>query len=87
MDPKVCVLLLLLFAALSGVPQDCCLSVAQKRLPAKQVQSYKVQEAGKGCDISATVVQVKGRMLCLPHPEGQQWVQKLMRIVDQRQQQ
>ncbi|KAJ0019666.1 hypothetical protein NQD34_007235, partial [Periophthalmus magnuspinnatus] len=39
----------------AGVPQDCCLSVAQKRLPAKQVQSYKVQEAGKGCDISATV--------------------------------
>ncbi|XP_033846107.1 C-C motif chemokine 21-like [Periophthalmus magnuspinnatus] len=87
MDPKVCVLLLLLCAALCSaeVAQDCCLRVAQQRLPARRIQSYKVQEAGRGCDISATVVQMKGgKHLCLPHPEGHLWVQRVMKMVDQR---
>uniref|UniRef100_A0A3B4ACY7 Chemokine interleukin-8-like domain-containing protein n=1 Tax=Periophthalmus magnuspinnatus TaxID=409849 RepID=A0A3B4ACY7_9GOBI len=73
----------LLFAA--EVAQDCCLRVAQQRLPARRIQSYKVQEAGRGCDISATVVQMKGgKHLCLPHPEGHLWVQRVMKMVDQR---
>ncbi|XP_020794060.1 C-C motif chemokine 19-like [Boleophthalmus pectinirostris] len=90
MDLRVCMLLVLLCAALCSaeVPQDCCLSVAQQRpLPARLIHSYKLQEAGRGCAINATVVQMKaGRRLCLPHPEGHPWVQRLMRVVDQRQQ-
>ncbi|KAK7879066.1 hypothetical protein WMY93_034153, partial [Mugilogobius chulae] len=59
MDPRASVVLLLLLCAAfctAAVPQDCCLSVAQQRLPANRIQSYKVQEAWKGCDISATVI-------------------------------
>lgn len=33
---------------------DCCLTVAEKRMPLRIVQSYTIQEAGKGCEISAT---------------------------------
>uniref|UniRef100_A0AAV2MTI6 Chemokine interleukin-8-like domain-containing protein n=1 Tax=Knipowitschia caucasica TaxID=637954 RepID=A0AAV2MTI6_KNICA len=87
MDPRVCGLLLLLSAALctAEIPVDCCLAVSKKRhLPGKLIQRYELQEAGSGCDISATVVHtIKGRQLCLPHPEGHPWVQKLLRIVDQ----
>ncbi|KAK7906902.1 hypothetical protein WMY93_015514 [Mugilogobius chulae] len=87
MDPRASVLLLLLLCAASctaAVPQDCCLSVAQQRLPANRIQSYKVQEAGKGCHISATGPHSWSKRLCLPHPEGLPWLQKVLKIVEQR---
>ncbi|RVE68637.1 hypothetical protein OJAV_G00093850 [Oryzias javanicus] len=57
----------LLFVQLASaeVPMDCCLSVSKNRLPAKIIVSYSIQEAGKGCDISATVFETKGgKRLC-----------------------
>ncbi|KAK7879107.1 hypothetical protein WMY93_034111 [Mugilogobius chulae] len=80
MDPRACVLLLLLCAALctADIPQDCCLTVSHQRLPPRAVLSYQLQEEGKGCHISATVVQVRDRRLCLPPPEGHPWVKWLL---------
>lgn len=37
------------------IVMDCCLSVSEKRLIPKNIVSYKLQVAGSGCDISATV--------------------------------
>ena len=37
------------------IAQDCCVKVAEKRLPLQILQSYTIQDAGQGCSISATV--------------------------------
>uniref|UniRef100_A0A3B3E187 Chemokine interleukin-8-like domain-containing protein n=1 Tax=Oryzias melastigma TaxID=30732 RepID=A0A3B3E187_ORYME len=67
----------------SEVLKDCCLSVSKNRVPAKFVVSYYIQEAGKGCNLSATVFETKGgRRLCIVHPDGFPWVQKVISIVD-----
>lgn len=90
MDPKVSTLLLLLLCATlstAEVPVDCCLKVANQRLPLKIVESYTLQEAWRGCKISATVIIVKGgrgKKLCLPHPEEHSWVKRLLKMVDQK---
>ncbi|XP_008287540.1 C-C motif chemokine 20-like [Stegastes partitus] len=91
MASKVAALLLLgiicLGLAAADVPVDCCLSTAEKRLPHRLVASYQIQDAGKGCDIKATLVITKaGRQLCLVHPDGNQWVQQLINAVDKRKQ-
>uniref|UniRef100_A0A3B3CTQ1 Chemokine interleukin-8-like domain-containing protein n=1 Tax=Oryzias melastigma TaxID=30732 RepID=A0A3B3CTQ1_ORYME len=63
----------------SEVLKDCCLSVSKNRVPAKFVVSYYIQEAGKGCNLSATVFETKGgRRLCIVHPDGFPWVQKVI---------
>uniref|UniRef100_A0A8C6TCY2 Chemokine interleukin-8-like domain-containing protein n=1 Tax=Neogobius melanostomus TaxID=47308 RepID=A0A8C6TCY2_9GOBI len=87
MEPRACVLLLLLCAALCTAQiemMDCCLSVADKRLRPDNVEQYRLQRAGHGCDISATVIQVKGKQLCLPPPEHHRWIRRLLKIVDQK---
>ncbi|XP_071757131.1 C-C motif chemokine 19a.2 [Centroberyx gerrardi] len=83
MASRVALLLLLAvicigFAA-AEVPADCCLSVTDKPFPRSKVESYIVQEAGLGCDISATVIITKsGRRLCTPHPSLSRWVKTLI---------
>lgn len=37
------------------VVMDCCLQKSEKYLPPKILVSYSIQEAGKGCEIRATV--------------------------------
>ncbi|KAK7879065.1 hypothetical protein WMY93_034152, partial [Mugilogobius chulae] len=61
----------------------CCLMVAKRRLPARLVESYMVQET-EFCSISATGHTEKWQMLCLPHPEEEPWVRTLLEKVDQR---
>uniref|UniRef100_A0A3B5LTL4 Chemokine interleukin-8-like domain-containing protein n=1 Tax=Xiphophorus couchianus TaxID=32473 RepID=A0A3B5LTL4_9TELE len=57
------------------IVMDCCLSVSEKRLIPKNIVSYKLQVAGSGCDISATVfMNKKGMKLCVVPPEGNQWI-------------
>ncbi|XP_051279323.1 C-C motif chemokine 19-like [Dicentrarchus labrax] len=64
---------------------DCCLSVVSKHLPIKVIVNYKIQEAGKGCDISATTFITKaGRKLCLPHPDDEEWVRNHIAALDKR---
>ncbi|XP_029999795.1 C-C motif chemokine 19-like [Sphaeramia orbicularis] len=84
------VLLLLLAVICTGfaageIPADCCLQVVNKHVPAKFIQSYFIQESGKGCSIPATVFTTKnGNALCVPHPDGHPWVQRVIKIIDQR---
>ncbi|XP_017286306.1 C-C motif chemokine 21-like [Kryptolebias marmoratus] len=67
------------------IPVDCCLKVSEKRLPSKNLVSYTIQEAGKGCDISATVFLNRHNMkLCVAHPDENKWVQKLIKILDKK---
>ncbi|XP_013875140.1 C-C motif chemokine 20 [Austrofundulus limnaeus] len=74
--------------AAAQVPVDCCLSVSVKRLVSKNLVSYTIQEAGKGCDISATVfINNKNMKLCVAHPDQDKWVQKLIRVLEKRAQQ
>ncbi|CAG5919052.1 unnamed protein product [Menidia menidia] len=74
------------FAA-AEVPVDCCLQASPKRLPAKNIVAYTIQEEGKGCDISATVlINKSGRKLCAVHPKGNPWVQNVINAVEKRKQ-
>ncbi|XP_029916390.1 C-C motif chemokine 21-like [Myripristis murdjan] len=84
MAARVALLLLLAvicigFAA-AEIPADCCLSVTDKRIPRNLVESFEVQEAGQGCDISATLFITKkvGKRLCAPHPSLSKWVRDLI---------
>ncbi|XP_005808851.1 C-C motif chemokine 20-like [Xiphophorus maculatus] len=71
--------------ATAQIVMDCCLSVSEKRLIPKNIVSYKLQVAGSGCDISATVfMNKKGMKLCVVPPEGNQWVKNLIKTVDRR---
>ncbi|XP_073323155.1 C-C motif chemokine 24-like [Pagrus major] len=54
---------------------DCCLTTVDKFLPLSRINGYIIQEAGNGCDKSATVFTTKtGRILCVSHPSKLQWV-------------
>ncbi|XP_059192473.1 C-C motif chemokine 21-like [Centropristis striata] len=71
--------------ATAEVPVDCCLKVTEKRFPLQLILSYTVQEAGKGCDLSATAFLTKqGRRLCVSHPNDQAWVQSHITHIDRR---
>ncbi|MEQ2307631.1 hypothetical protein AMECASPLE_020300 [Ameca splendens] len=71
--------------ATAQIVMDCCLSVSEKRLNLKNLVSYSIKRAGMGCDISATVfVNKKGMKLCVVPPEGNPWVQNLIKILDKR---
>ncbi|XP_069379410.1 C-C motif chemokine 20-like [Paralichthys olivaceus] len=49
---------------------DCCLSTTDKIFPLIRIESYVLQEAGNGCDISATVFITKNeKTLCIIHPK------------------
>ncbi|KAM9392334.1 monocyte chemotactic protein 1B-like [Pholidichthys leucotaenia] len=72
--------------AAAEMPVDCCLHAADKRLSSKNIESYRIQNAGNGCDIDATVFYtVKGKKLCVVHPSKKQWVHHLIKIIDQKQ--
>ncbi|TKS77906.1 C-C motif chemokine 19 [Collichthys lucidus] len=64
------------FAA-AEIAKDCCLLTSPKHLPLNILVGYKIQEAGQGCLINATVFFTKGgRTLCVSHPSEQAWVRK-----------
>ncbi|XP_008415966.1 C-C motif chemokine 20-like [Poecilia reticulata] len=91
MASKVAALLFLglicFHVATAQIVMDCCLSVSEKRLIPKNIVSYKLQVAGSGCDISAAVfLNKKGMKLCVVPPEGNQWVQNLIRTLEKRRQ-
>ncbi|XP_070690437.1 C-C motif chemokine 13-like [Pempheris klunzingeri] len=70
------------FAA-AEIAVDCCLSVGVKRLPLQNLESYSIQEAGKGCDIRATRFITKvGRILCVSHPDDLPWVRNHIKHLD-----
>ncbi|XP_075903348.1 uncharacterized protein LOC142902300 [Nelusetta ayraudi] len=60
---------------------DCCKSASTKSFPAQAVQSYIIQDEGRGCDIKATVGNKK---LCVSHPDDQEWVRDLINLVNNR---
>uniref|UniRef100_A0A3Q3WMN4 Chemokine interleukin-8-like domain-containing protein n=1 Tax=Mola mola TaxID=94237 RepID=A0A3Q3WMN4_MOLML len=72
------------FAA-AQIVLDCCKDKSERPFPIHLIQSYTIQEAGKGCDKSATVLQA-GRQLCVSHPSEQAWVQKHINAVEKRNQ-
>ncbi|XP_028314088.1 C-C motif chemokine 19-like [Gouania willdenowi] len=87
MTSRLSVLILLgvlCFVLTTGNPiMDCCLKTTQKKFSFKLVQSYKIQEAAKGCEISATVIFTKGgRKLCLAPPKGNPFIQALIEDVN-----
>ncbi|KAM3611039.1 uncharacterized protein V6R79_012745 [Siganus canaliculatus] len=64
---------------------DCCTQAADKLLPLHLISDYIIQEAGKGCDISATVFITKaGKRLCVLHPEERKWVKNHINILGRR---
>ncbi|XP_031698294.1 C-C motif chemokine 19-like [Anarrhichthys ocellatus] len=64
---------------------DCCLTVAEKPMPLRIIQSYTIQEAGKGCGISATgFITKSGRTLCVSHPNDKQWVRTYIKYLDEK---
>uniref|UniRef100_A0A3Q0RLH4 Chemokine interleukin-8-like domain-containing protein n=1 Tax=Amphilophus citrinellus TaxID=61819 RepID=A0A3Q0RLH4_AMPCI len=91
MASRVAVLLLLgvlCFSFAAGeIAADCCLQAIDKRLPSKNIVDYIIQEAGKGCEISATVfIANTGRTLCVFHPSQKPWVKNLINIVNKKKQ-
>ncbi|XP_040011915.1 C-C motif chemokine 20-like [Xiphias gladius] len=72
------------FAA-AEIAVDCCLSTTDRFLPLIKIASYTIQEAGRGCDISATVFITKaGKTLCVVHPSERAWVKSHIKLLDKR---
>ncbi|XP_040899093.1 C-C motif chemokine 19-like [Toxotes jaculatrix] len=72
------------FAA-GEIAMDCCLNAVDKFLPLIMIADYSIQEAGKGCEISATAFITKsGRTLCVVHPSERPWVQKHIAHLDSK---
>lgn len=44
-----------IFVPAAQVVPDCCKDKSPKMFPLQRIESYSIQEAGSGCDISATV--------------------------------
>ncbi|KAM7391108.1 hypothetical protein PAMP_021824 [Pampus punctatissimus] len=89
MASRVAVLLLLgvicIGFAAGEIVVDCCLSTSNKHLPHSVLISYIIQEAGKGCDISATIFTTKkGRRLCVPPASQETWVQDRITFLDKK---
>ncbi|XP_068455041.1 C-C motif chemokine 13-like [Clinocottus analis] len=71
--------------ASAEIAVDCCLTVSEKPVPLQRLQSYTLQEAGKGCQISATGFITKlGRTLCVSHPNDKAWVKSYIKHLDER---
>ncbi|XP_062273020.1 C-C motif chemokine 21-like [Scomber scombrus] len=89
MASRIAALLLLgvicLGFASGQVAIDCCLSTSNKHFPHQIVKSYIIQEAGKGCEISATILKSqRGKNICAPEASKAQWVQDIINHVDKR---
>ncbi|XP_054467497.1 eotaxin-like [Anoplopoma fimbria] len=70
--------------ASAEIAVDCCLTVTERRMPLNILQSYTLQEAGKGCKISATGFITKvGKTLCVSHPNDKQWVKVYIKHLDE----
>uniref|UniRef100_A0A3P8WGM0 Eotaxin-like n=2 Tax=Cynoglossus semilaevis TaxID=244447 RepID=A0A3P8WGM0_CYNSE len=82
-------LTVLLTAATAEVVVDCCLSTTDKFFPLIRIESYKLQEAGQGCDISATVFITKTeKTVCIVHPTEEnkktKWVQTHIEYLEKK---
>ncbi|KAM7415621.1 hypothetical protein PAMA_017919 [Pampus argenteus] len=87
MASRVAVLLLLgvicIGFAAGEIAVDCCLVTSNKHLPRSALKSYIIQEAGEGCDISATIfITKKSKRLCLPPASQETWVQNHINFLD-----
>nr|XP_020450727.1 C-C motif chemokine 20-like [Monopterus albus] len=72
------------FAA-AEIVLDCCLDTTKKFLPRHILVGYSIQEAGKGCDISATAFITRaGKKLCVVHPSKGEWVQRHITFLDNK---
>ncbi|XP_075961169.1 C-C motif chemokine 19-like [Anarhichas minor] len=66
--------------ASADIMSQCCMRVTGKPMPLRVIQSYTIQEAGKGCPIRAALFITKsGRTLCVSHPNDKQWVRSVER--------
>ncbi|XP_044053281.1 C-C motif chemokine 20-like isoform X2 [Siniperca chuatsi] len=73
--------------ATAEIAVDCCLTIGEKRLPLHILVSYTIQEAGQGCEISATAFITKvGRTLCVSHPSKQAWVKAHIDFLEKKKQ-
>uniref|UniRef100_A0A3Q3DA11 Chemokine interleukin-8-like domain-containing protein n=1 Tax=Hippocampus comes TaxID=109280 RepID=A0A3Q3DA11_HIPCM len=89
MKPQVVALLLLALVCLQPAAGEklvsCCLDTSDKCFPRQIVVSYYHQEAGKGCQHSATVFMSKaGKRLCAPAAHKSKCVQELVAFLDKR---
>ncbi|XP_056275784.1 C-C motif chemokine 19-like [Pseudoliparis swirei] len=85
-SPAALLLLLLLCISFTSaeVAVDCCLTVSGKPPPLPRLQSYTLQEAGRGCQISAARFLTRlGRTLCAPHPADARWVRRYIRCLEE----
>ncbi|XP_026177474.1 C-C motif chemokine 20-like [Mastacembelus armatus] len=74
------------FAA-AEIVVDCCLKTTNKKLPLQIIVGYSIQEAGKGCDISATAFLTKNRRtLCVVHPSEEEWVKSHVAYLENKKQ-
>ncbi|KAG7490697.1 hypothetical protein JOB18_040606 [Solea senegalensis] len=68
---------------------DCCLKTTDKFFPLILIDSYTLQEAGQGCDISATVFITKlEKTVCIVHPEEEKkktkWVKSHIKYLEKK---
>nr|XP_046242341.1 C-C motif chemokine 19-like [Scatophagus argus] len=73
--------------ATAEIAVDCCLRTTNKFLPLQILDHYIIQDAGKGCEISATAFITKvGRTLCVSHPSEEDWVKKHIAFLERKKQ-
>ncbi|XP_041793644.1 C-C motif chemokine 8-like [Chelmon rostratus] len=66
---------------------DCCLTTTKRRLPIQILDSYIIQDAGKGCDIGATAFITKvGKTLCVSHHSELPWVKSYIDFLEKKKQ-
>ncbi|AWP07656.1 putative eotaxin-like isoform 4 [Scophthalmus maximus] len=68
---------------------DCCLSTTDKFFPLIKIETYTLQHAGQGCDLSATVFITKAaRTVCIVHPSAEnkrtKWVKSHIQYLDNK---
>ncbi|XP_060928034.1 C-C motif chemokine 20-like [Limanda limanda] len=73
--------------ARAEVAVDCCLKTTDKFFPLIRISTYKLQIAGEGCDISATVFITKtANTICIVHPseplKKNKWVKAHIKHLD-----
>uniref|UniRef100_A0A3P8WGL3 Eotaxin-like n=1 Tax=Cynoglossus semilaevis TaxID=244447 RepID=A0A3P8WGL3_CYNSE len=88
-DPNILYVIEMCGGVHAEVVVDCCLSTTDKFFPLIRIESYKLQEAGQGCDISATVFITKTeKTVCIVHPTEEnkktKWVQTHIEYLEKK---
>ncbi|XP_062411014.1 C-C motif chemokine 19-like [Sardina pilchardus] len=64
---------------------DCCLATSSARIPPRLVKSYKVQTAGEGCRVDATLfITKRNKKLCAPPADKTKWVQHVIKKLNRK---